>query len=252
MATMVAPLVDPSTASPASTNPASNDPESPRNARAGGKLNGRNPRNPPASAAATRPMPGCPRVTEIKNTAVAAKNAEPAATPSAPSSRLNAFERPTSHSTVTTYPAMGPRFAAPSGSDRICTLTPRAYTADATTTWMASFHVPGTGRMSSAKPSSRIRAAPTPTGPSDCAVPRMVRPVGSNTSPTRARETTQPMAMATPPIRGTAGSRVSSIAPTLRATPPVSGMNSAVATAATKNTRRYEPTATSPQDCSRV
>jgi hypothetical protein len=56
-------------------------------------------------------------VTETKNTAADAKKAEPAATPSAPSSRLNAFAMPTSHTVVTSRLTGAPSVIGPVGNE---------------------------------------------------------------------------------------------------------------------------------------
>jgi hypothetical protein len=172
---------------------------------------------------------------------VAAKNAEPAATPSAPSSRLKALVMPTSHSTVTANPNTGPRSAGPNGKESSATRTPTAYIADATATCTANLTHAGIGRMSSTTPSRSTARVPAMTGPRERVVASSVRPVGTNITPTRMRAVNPPSAMATPPMRGTGGLRVLSIAPSRSASAPVRGMNSAHPTAATTNTKRYEP-----------
>ena len=145
MATRVGPFVDPSTARPARRKPANMLPESPRKARAGGKLNGRKPRSAPASAAATKPAAGWPRATDMKNTAVALKNADPVATPSAPSSRLNALVIPTSHRTVNASPKTGPSSRRPRGKDNSSIRTPIPITARAMRICPPNFAAAGTG-----------------------------------------------------------------------------------------------------------
>ena len=244
MAMSVGPLVEPSTANPANMNPKKRLPESPRKARAGGKLYGRKPSSAPARATATKPMAGCPRDTDTKNTATAAKKADPAATPSAPSSKLKALVIPTNHTTVTTTPTPGPRSAGPNGRDRSSTRTPSAYMPRAIAIWTASLSAAGSGRTSSTMPRISITTPPMATAFSESAVPSSVNAVGIRNSDTSTRPMDAPTAMTGPPARGTTGSRVSSSAPTRRASAAIIGVMTPAPRAATTKTSRYDPTKT--------
>src|SRR5262245_36906352 len=105
---------------------------------AGGKLNIRNPANAPTRAREIRPSEGFPlnhaiqvKVTQMTNPSVEAK-------PSRPSSMLNEFIDPTSHTTLTTRPSQ-PNSTVNPNSQRRFTMSPPETRINAAMVWPRSF-----------------------------------------------------------------------------------------------------------------
>ncbi len=90
-ATIVVAFCEPASASALSMNPTNRLPESPRKIDAGFELYRRNPRIAPASTIVIIDTIAFPLSNEITNITIVEKNAEPAASPSNPSIKLNAF-----------------------------------------------------------------------------------------------------------------------------------------------------------------
>src|SRR6266403_5315722 len=99
-ATIVGAFCDPASASAANMNPINKLPESPKKIVAGWKLNRKNPSVVPVSAIANKTTSGFGTISDITSTTTVVNTADPAANPSKPSIKLNAFVINSTHSTV--------------------------------------------------------------------------------------------------------------------------------------------------------
>ena len=99
-ATIVGAFCDPARASAANMNPMNRLPESPKKMVAGWKLKRRKPNVAPANAIVRKAISGFGTMRDITKTTMVEKSAEPAASPSNPSIRLNAFVISSTHNIV--------------------------------------------------------------------------------------------------------------------------------------------------------
>ena len=123
----------PSKAKALSMNPINRLPESPRKIVAGLKLNRRNPRMAPAKAIVSSDTGDEPLESATTKTTKVENSAEPAAKPSRPSIRLNAFVIPMTHRTVMGSPIYQAKCRAPNNTGRSRILKPPAKSSMAAT-----------------------------------------------------------------------------------------------------------------------
>src|SRR5882762_1631110 len=158
-ATIVGAFCDPASASPASMNPMNKLPESPKNIVAGWKLNRKNPSVTPASAIAKNDTSGFGAISDITNTTIVVNTADPAASPSNPSIKVNALVINSTHNTVSGRQYTHSSALPPKISPKLCTPYPPAYSQIAATVCTANFHRAFSECTSSNRPNRKMMSA---------------------------------------------------------------------------------------------
>src|SRR6266852_4559894 len=158
-ATIVGAFCDPASASAANMNPMNKLPESPKKIVAGWKLNRKNPSVAPASAIAKNATSGFGAISDITNTTTVENTADPAASPSNPSIKLNAFVISSTHNTVSGRQYTHSNACPPWISPKLCTPYPPAYNHTAATVSTANFHDAFNDLTSSHTPSRNTNSA---------------------------------------------------------------------------------------------
>src|ERR1700721_1076974 len=126
-ATKVGAFCAPARASALKTNPMKRLPQSPRKMVAGLKLKRRNPRIAPAKTIVSNDRDDDPLKIATTKTIKVEKSAEPAASPSSPSIKLNAFVIPITHRIVMGSPRYQDKWRMPNKTGRELIPRPPAY-----------------------------------------------------------------------------------------------------------------------------